>query len=268
MRRFRQWARTTSEWTPRRRLLVPGYVQDMTIGWEALGETLELGPQALVAFVGGGGKTTSVFALGRHRPGRTVITTTTKMGVERTGGHPVLIDAVDAELDRALDDHRCVVAWHHLDGHRAVGVSPETCDRWMMLADTVAVEADGSRRMPFKAPRDYEPVIPSASTHVVACVGVAAVGVPIVEGCQRPERVAAIVGCHERDVLSPERLARVLLSPAGSRKGVPAGARFSVLVNRVTEADRSVVDELRKLLGDVPLTAVADVPIDRLPDVV
>ena len=33
--------------------------------------------------------------------------------------------------------------------------------------------------MPFKAPREYEPVIPRTSTLVVACVGIAAVGVPI-----------------------------------------------------------------------------------------
>ena len=239
----------------------------MTIGWETLGEALGLGPQALVSFVGGGGKTTALFALGRHRPGRTVITTTTKMGVERTGGRPVLIGAGDAELARALDDHGCVIAWQQVDDHRAVGVTPETCDRWATFAETVAVEADGSRRMPFKAPRDYEPVIPSASTHVVACVGMAAIGRPIVDGCQRPDRVAAIVGCGEADELTPERLARVLLSPAGSRKDVPDRAAFSVLLNRVTEADEAVVAELRGLLGGVPLTAVADLPADRLPDV-
>ena len=67
-------------------------------------------------------------------------------------------------------------------------------------------------------------MIPSASTHVVACVGVAALGVPIVDGCQRPDRVAAIAGCAEDDVLTPDRLAHVLLSPDGSRKDVPAGS--------------------------------------------
>ena len=122
--------------------------------------------------------------------------------------------------------------------------------------------------MPFKAPLDYEPVIPSASTHVVACVGMGAVGASIAEGCQRPRQVAAVAACRESDELTPERLARVLLSPAGSRKGVPTSARFSVLVNRVTDTDGEVVDQLRQLLGDVPLVAIADLPADRLPDVV
>ena len=240
----------------------------MVIGWESLGEALDLGPTALVSFIGGGGKTTALFALGRHRPGRTVITTTTKMGVERTGGRPVVLGAADAELARALDDHDCVIAWDRIDDHRAVGVAPEVCDRWATFVDTVAVEADGSRRKPFKAPREYEPVVPSASTHVVACVGIAALGVPVVDGCQRPDRVAALAGCGEDDVLTPERLARVLLSPAGSRKDVPADASFAVLLNRVTSTDGGIVDELSGRLTEagVPLIAVADVPASELPD--
>lgn len=238
----------------------------MAIGWESLGEALGLGPRALVSFVGGGGKTTAVFALARHRPGRTIVTTTTKMGVDRTGGLPVVLGTDDAAIVRSLDEHERVIAWQQVDDHRAVGVGPEVCDRWSAVADTVAVEADGSRRMPFKAPRDYEPVVPSQSTHVVACVGMAAIGAPISQGCQRADRVAAIAGCREADLLTPSRLAAVLLSSAGSRKGVPAAATFSVLLNRVTEADRAVVDELRQQLGAVPLTAVAELPVDRLPD--
>lgn len=240
----------------------------MAIGWDSLGGALDLGPTALVSFVGGGGKTTALFALGRHRAGRTVITTTTKMGVDRTGGRPVLLAPDDAELGRALDDHGCVIAWERIDDHRAVGVAPEVCDRWATFVDTVAVEADGSRRKPFKAPRDYEPVVPSASTHVVACVGIAALGVPIVDGCQRPDRVAALAGCAELDVLTPERLARVLLSPEGSRKDVPADASFAVLLNRVTTVDGGIVDELAGHLAtaEVPLIAIADTPAEALPD--
>jgi len=41
-----------------------------------------------------------------------------------------------------------------------------------------------------------------------------------------------------------------------------------VSLHRVTDTDRRVVDELRQLLGDVPLVAIADLPADRLPDVV
>ena len=238
------------------------------IGWEGLDGALGLGERELVSFVGGGGKTTAVFALGRHRPGRRIITTTTKMGVERTGGVPVLIAPTDAELTGALDDHGRVLVWTHLDDHRAVGVEPEVCDRWSTFVDTVAVEADGSRRRPFKAPREYEPVIPEMSTLVVACVGMAALDTAIAAGCHRPDRVAAIAGCRESDPLTPERLVRVLVSSEGSRKDVPEAARYAVLLNRATIADAEVVAEIEERLGaaDVPLVVVADLAPADLPD--
>lgn len=238
------------------------------IGWDELDGALGLGEHELVSFVGGGGKTTALFALGRHRRGRRIITTTTKMGVERTGGLPVLFGPGDAELSSALDDHGCVIVWQHVDDHRAVGVGPDVCDRWATFADTVAVEADGSRRKPFKGPREYEPVVPETSTVVVACVGMAAVGVPIAVGCHRPDRVAAVAGCGEADPLTPDRLVRVLLSDEGSRKDVPARARYAVLLNRAVPVHAEVVGEIEARLAeaDVPVVVVADLPSSDLPD--
>ena len=53
-----------------------------------IGLATVLGPMFadVVSFVGGGGKTTALFALARHTPGTTLVTTTTKMGRDRTGG--------------------------------------------------------------------------------------------------------------------------------------------------------------------------------------
>ena len=67
--------------------------------------------------------------------------------------------------------------------------------------DHLVVEADGSRRMPFKAPLEYEPVVPSRTTTLVACVGAAALGAVISEQCQRPERVAAVAAMFTRLIL-------------------------------------------------------------------
>ncbi len=183
-----------------------------------LAASLELGSHELVSFVGGGGKTTALFALGRQLPGTVVLTTTTKMGRDRTGGRPVLFSPTEAELDEALRRDHCVIAWKEDAEHKALGVDPETCDHWFGRYDHVVVEADGSRRKPFKAPRPYEPVIPDRSTIVVACVGAAALGRVIADQCQRPLRVAALAGCEPGHRLTPQRLAAVLESDRGSRK--------------------------------------------------
>ncbi|NIW29012.1 MAG: putative selenium-dependent hydroxylase accessory protein YqeC [Actinobacteria bacterium] len=186
------------------------------------------------------------------------MTTTTKMGRDRTGGYPVLFAPTDDELRTAVATHGAVLAWKADAAHKALGVEPETCDRWFDLVDHVVVEADGSRRHPFKAPRPYEPVVPAATTVLVACVGADALGRVIADQCQRPLRVAAVAGCSPYQRLTPGRLSRVLLSDRGSRKDCPDGARFAVLVNQVGERERPFVDELAECVGSaVPVVAVA-----------
>ncbi len=228
-----------------------------TVPVDAIGRALGVGDHELVSFVGGGGKTTALFALGNQLRGTVVLTTTTKMGRDRTGGRAVRFAPDDDELAAVLAAERVVLAWQRADVHKAVGVAPETADRWFGLADHVVVEADGSRRMPFKAPRPYEPVIPECSTLLVACVGADALGRVIADCCQRPMRVAAVAGCSPYLRLTPSRLARVLLSERGSRKHCPSGAKFAVLVNRVTVRDAGYLQELSgEIAGAATVVAV------------
>ncbi|MEM8923406.1 MAG: selenium cofactor biosynthesis protein YqeC [Actinomycetota bacterium] len=125
------------------------------IAVDQLAAAIGLGDRELVSLVGGGGKTTALFALGRQLPKPVVLTTTTKMGRSRTGGHEPLFDPDDASLATALADRGSALVWRAEAAERAEGVDPERCDRWFNTGWNVVVEADGSRRMPFKAPADY-----------------------------------------------------------------------------------------------------------------
>lgn len=225
---------------------------------DGLADALALGPSEMVALVGGGGKTTALFALGRGLAGTVILSTTTKMGRDRTGGYEPLLAPTRDALATAVARDRRVLVWRSVDGHRAVGFSGPECDDWHALADHVVVEADGSRRRPFKAPAAHEPVVPSSTTMLVACVGSGAFGAPIVECCHRPALVAAIIGCGVDDPLRPEGLARVLLSDQGSQRHRPPAARRAVLLNQVTDAHAAYVEELREAVGGAaPVVAVA-----------
>lgn len=229
---------------------------------------LGLGDHELVSLVGGGGKTTVLFAFGTQLGGTVVLTTTTKMGRDRTGGYEPLFAPSDEKLLASLAEHRVVLAWQAGVDHKALGVEPQDCDRWFGFADHVVVEADGSRRMPFKAPLDYEPVVPSQTTVLVACVGAAALGAVISEQCQRPERVAAVAGCSPEALLTPQRLATVLLSDKGSRKDSPPSARFAVVINQVLPAHQRYVSELAELISDqVILACISPFAAEDSPEV-
>ena len=210
---------------------------------------LGIGRRSLVALVGGGGKTTLLFALGRQLPARTVLTTTTRMGRDRTGGFPCLVDPSDAELAAAFENEDAVLAWRSADERKALGFDPEVVDGWFEsdAADHIVVEADGARRLPFTAPAPWEPPIPSAATHVVACIGAEALGYVIADRLHRPLRVAAAAGCSPYERLTPARAANALTSPVGMRKNVPGDARFTVAISGADPADPQVsalADEL------------------------
>lgn len=220
-----------------------------------IADALQLADRNLVSLVGGGGKTTVLFALGAQLAGTTVMTTTTKMGSSRTEGHRMITAPDDDELIAELREHRRVLVWHEIDGNRSLGVHANTCDRWFgndgsQLADNVIVEADGSRRKPFKSPAQHEPVIPHRTTILVACIGASALGRTIAEVCHRPELVAEIAQCSTHDALTPARAATVLLSDNGSKKHQPPDSRFAVAVCQVRPEERPAVDELVSRLDD------------------
>jgi len=223
------------------------------VGVSGIGQALRAGRHELISLVGGGGKTTALFSLGRQLSGSRVLTTTTKMGRDRTDGLSLLVNPTDDELTSSLaesPEDPISLVWSAVDDHRALGVTPEQCDAWFGLVDHVVVEADGSRRHPFKAPARYEPVVPSATTLLVACIGISAVGQPIATGCHRPDQVAALAGCGPQEVLTPERAVRVLTSGDGSQKGRPGDARFAVLVNRIAQADHVLLAEITERIGE------------------
>jgi probable selenium-dependent hydroxylase accessory protein YqeC len=228
-----------------------------TVAIDRLPSALDLGNHELVSLVGGGGKTTALFELGRRLRGTRVLTTTTKMHRARTDGHPILFAPTDAELTDALGANGSVLVWRSDAGDKVVGVDPEACDRWFDLADHVVVEADGSRQRPLTAPNPFEPVVPSRTTVLVACVGSAALGRVIADQCHRPLRIAAIAGCSPYDRLTPERLARLLSSGRGLQKDQPAAARFAVVISNVTQTDELFVAELvERLAGHTRVIAV------------
>ena len=225
----------------------------------------------LVSFVGAGGKTTLTFGLARqlHRNGRTVIvTTTTKMGSDQDGGLDVL-GPDEAAVRAALGRSGACLVVGAVDGHKALGVSPGWVDEAFSQgwSDAVVVEADGARRRKVKAPERYEPVIPPASTVVVAVMSMAAVGGVIGEVAHRPAIVAAVVGATAGDRFTEDHAATLLTSDRGGRKSVPDGARFMVAVTDVSEATKAAalriaerIDPVRAVLFE-PFTADGEVRV-------
>jgi probable selenium-dependent hydroxylase accessory protein YqeC len=208
-----------------------------------LTEALGMTDADVVALVGGGGKTAAMFRLARETAdegGQAITTTTTKIFAAQIALAPAHVPATDATRERvaaALAAHRHVLvigATNPRDG-KADGIPLDlfTSLRGWFPGVCILNEADGSRMRPFKAPAAHEPVIPVETTLVVPVVGADVFGKPLDgESVHRPERVSALSGAPLGSTITPETVARVLAHRDGGLKGVPAGARVVVVINK------------------------------------
>jgi len=206
-----------------------------------------LGRREMVAFVGGGGKTSLMLELARQLDAASKVV--------RLGTTASIEASEVAELRHFVYDR--------VDGDRLLGAAPDHFDGLLRLGwvEVVAVEADDAGGRSVKAPDDNEPIIPRAATQVVAVIGADALDGVIEDQGQRPMRIAAIVGCRPYERLTPERAAVLVCSPRGGRKNVPSMARFTVCVTRVRPERDALVDRFAEAVRAIdPGVTVVRVP--------
>jgi len=207
-------------------------------------EALDLGPREHIAFVGGGGKTSLMFALAEELLGRnrTVLTsTTTKVFYKEAELAPLLVllegSVKMKELGETLKSGRHVfVSERLLDSGKVQGIAPSLADTFYreLPLDYLLVEADGSAGHPAKAPAAHEPVIPESVTIVLALLGLEALGrVFSPETVFRPELAAKIMLLRPGEELSVSALAKLFLNPQGLFKGSPASAKRMAFLNKL-----------------------------------
>lgn len=211
-------------------------------------DAFDLKPGAVVSAVGGGGKTSLVYALADEAAamGLPAIVTTTTRFTRRAGGPmPRIVEMSDESAVQVLREElrageALVASRGTAPQSRLVGFEPAVIDAWRELgAGVVAVEADGSAHKPFKAPAAHEPVIPSSTTDVIVCVGLDVLGKPLDElYVHRPEIVARLAKAELGEPVTVETILRVLVHDEGGRKGLPEGARLHALLNNPGDEDR------------------------------
>ena len=253
-----------------------------------LHHALRLRPDALsvVTLVGAGGKTSALFRLADEAVGggqRVVTTTTTHIFASQAEDAPARLEAKPGEteaidwaaLEAALARHGHCFIWSNPgfrtpeSAGRPTAASPTRSKRQGLPLEVVdalaaragdlgisliAIEGDGSRRRPVKAPASHEPVIPACTTHLVPVAGLDGLGLPLDEPyVHRPEQVRALL--QEEDALTrltPRMLGRLLVEPYGRGgraeergEGTPpgsgfqaGGARLIPLLNKADSAPR------------------------------
>ena len=146
----------------------------------------------VVAFIGAGGKTSALFRAAdelRAEGWRVLATTTTRMALDEVERAPLAVrltpDVTSKMIRQWLNEHGFVLLYRYEDAeqHKVNGLPPEMIATLVdsVNSDVLLIEADGARRLPLKAPKDHEPVIPPDTSLVVVVAGMDVLGQPLDE---------------------------------------------------------------------------------------
>jgi molybdenum cofactor cytidylyltransferase len=222
----------------------------------SLKQALRIGHGDVVSFVGGGGKTTSMFRLAGELSAaglRVLTTSTTHITEEQVNLSPAFIRPEEVRnLGGHLDRFgQCLLVGPPDGKGRVLSIPPSLIAilKERPDIDCILVEADGSKSRPFKAPASHEPVVPVFTTVLVPIAGLNSIGHPLDDTTvHRPEIVALLAGSRTGSRITPEMVARVLSHVDGGAKGLPTGSRLVPLLNKIDQADIRVAGEVAEAL--------------------
>lgn len=149
----------------------------------------------VVSLVGGGGKTTLLYALSAYcaAKGWRVLTSTTTHIRKPVNVPWIAVEEKEKwenarkECDRLWQQGTYVVAGTPAP-HEKLTILPEPIrNAWISDTDITFLEADGAKRLPCKFPAAHEPVILPQSDIVLAVAGLSALYRPLGEVCFRAE---------------------------------------------------------------------------------
>ena len=208
------------------------------------------------ALIGGGGKTTAMYApsslsfrqmytLARELSPRGTVLCCTTTRILPPDHLPVLLSPGEEAVSAALADH----------GYACLGTPAENgklsapelpMARLAALADYVLVEADGSRGLPVKAHLPHEPVIPPEARRTILLAGASAFFRPAGEAVHRPEQFCRLTGAAPTDPVRAENLASLILGE---------GLGDTIFINQAESGE--ALREARRLAALLPLPLFA-----------
>ena len=199
-----------------------------------------------VHLIGGGGKTTLMFAAAHAlaAEGRSVLTTTTTriLYPEYAQSDCVVLGSDAAtlveRLRAAFDSHRHVtaVAPDPAGGRKVVGLTSAVLDALVeaRTAEHVLVEADGAAGRSLKAHADHEPVVSPRADLVIAVIGVDCLGAPMDDAhVHRAALLRERLGRPAGALVTAEEVAGIVLHRDGWLARVARDCGVIVFVNKV-----------------------------------
>lgn len=190
-----------------------------------LAKALGIHKKDIISIVGCGGKTTCMYLLAKElKDQKVMVSTTTNIMIPKL--EEDLVDYIYddtnyLELNEAnVGAGRYLVYGGKTPRMKCRSLEEDELKKVSSLFDVVIIEADGSRTLPVKGYREYEPCTPPFATVTVGILPLWSLGNRIDDQTvHRVEEFCNMTGASKGDVLTPKHLARVIVHPDGMYKG-------------------------------------------------
>lgn len=193
----------------------------------------------VVSVVGAGGKTTLIRQAAeeyRRKGIPVIVTTTTHMMAE---DHPwFLLNPSLGHMKEVLAREGMVWVGCPDKAGKMKSPSLEILHQILALGCPVLAEADGSRRLPLKAPAAHEPVLLAETSHVVNVYGLDALGNSFENVCFRADIALKLLGKRRTDIVEEEDIAKLALDRLAGRKGVTSSISYQIVLNKADTPER------------------------------
>ena len=218
--------------------------------YEGLGLDIHRGE--VLSLIGGGGKTTTTFALGeelKELNKKVLITTTTAIyNPEKAYDYYFLREIEDLNPKKGS----ITIFGDRVERRKLIGISLEKIEEIIEkeLFDFVLIEADGAKGKSIKGHAFYEPVIPKNITKTIGIVGLDSLGKKIEDIVHRPEIFTKITSTKYSDIIDEEIIVKYILHSEGLFKETK-GERILLLNKAYNEKTILKGSRIRRiLLGD------------------
>ncbi len=189
----------------------------MTI-YEIIG--INLNKKEMLSFVGGGGKTTTIFRLAEELAKlnkKVLISTTTKIFTPSKDEYNYFF-LKDIDEGFSAINGTITVLGEEIREDKLIGISKDKSDKIFKrdIFDYILMESDGSKRKPIKAPGSDEPVIPNTTTKTIGVIGLDCLGEKIDDlTVHRPELLLEISEKSSLDIIDEETIVKLILHKNG-----------------------------------------------------
>ena len=194
-----------------------------------------------IGIVGAGGKTTAMYALGKHYANcglKVLVTTTTKVI------KPSLkeVDRVFIQKDipgSIRAGEVTFVGFSCSEQNKVTGYTPGQIEKWEWIYDVLIYEADGANRKAIKAPREGEPVLISNTDICIGVVGLDVLMKPASEAIvHRFDLFKQVTGIEDFEPIKAIHIKRLVQDKKGLFKDVKSHTKKVLLLSKMDDEDR------------------------------